>query len=136
MAALTADRNTPTKGEPELRELPVKAATTIYAGALVCLDASGWAVPGATATTLVAIGRAEEKVANSGANGALNVKVRRGVFRFGNSASGDLIARTEIGKDCYIVDDQTVAKTNGSSTRSVAGKVYDVDAIGVWVEFR
>lgn len=134
MAALTADRNTPEKVDANIRDLPVKASTTIFAGSLVCLDASGWAVPGATATTLVAVGRAEQKVANSGANGALNVRVRRGVYRFGNSTSTDLIARTEIGKDCYIVDDQTVAKTNGSTTRSVAGKVFDVDANGVWVE--
>ena len=41
-----------------------------------------------------------------------------------------------MGSDCYIVDDQTVAKTNGGATRCVAGKVWDVDAEGVWVEFR
>lgn len=39
----------------------------------------------------------------------------------------------DIGSDCYIVDDQTVAKTNGTNTRSVAGKIMDVDAQGVWV---
>jgi hypothetical protein len=33
-----------------------------------------------------------------------------------------------------VVDDQTVAKTNGSSTRSVAGIVRQVDSDGVWVE--
>ena len=32
--------------------------------------------------------------------------------------------------------DQTVAKTNGGNTRSRAGKVFDVDADGVWVDFR
>jgi hypothetical protein len=35
----------------------------------------------------------------------------------------------------FIVDDETVAKTNGSSTRSVAGICRGVDAQGVWVEF-
>jgi hypothetical protein len=45
-----------------------------------------------------------------------------------------LITRAEIGDDCYIVDDSTVAKTNpGGNTRSVAGKIVDVDAKGVWV---
>jgi hypothetical protein len=39
-----------------------------------------------------------------------------------------------IGNDCYIVDDQTVAKTNGTATRSIAGKIRAVDAQGVWVE--
>ena len=63
------------------------------------------------------------------------MQIRKGTFRFGNSASGDLIAIADIGNDCYIVDDQTVAKTNGTNTRSVAGKVHDVDAEGVWVTF-
>ena len=54
---------------------------------------------------------------------------------FANSASADLISLADIGADCYIVDDQTVAKTSGTNTRSVAGKVFDVDADGVWVDF-
>jgi len=45
-----------------------------------------------------------------------------------------MIAAAEIGTYCYIVDDQTVAKTDGTATRSSAGKVFDVDAQGVWVE--
>ena len=35
----------------------------------------------------------------------------------------------------HLVDDQTVAKTNGGSTRSVAGICRGVDSDGVWVEF-
>ncbi len=60
--------------------------------------------------------------------------MRRGCFRFANSAAADLIALADIGADCYVVDDQTVAKTSASNTRSIAGKVRDVDAAGVWVE--
>ncbi|MFB0515162.1 MAG: hypothetical protein ACETWG_00985, partial [Candidatus Neomarinimicrobiota bacterium] len=33
----------------------------------------------------------------------------------------------------YIVDDQTVAKTDGTGTRSPAGFIEDVDSNGVWV---
>ena len=47
----------------------------------------------------------------------------------------DAIALTEVGKPCYVVDDQTVAKTNNAGARPVAGTVFDVDAQGVWVEF-
>lgn len=134
MAALAADRNTPARDAKDF-EFPVAASTKIFAGALVALNASGYATKGAVATTLKAVGVAQALADNSaGANAAINVKVRRGCFRFGNSTSTDLIALTEVGADCYIVDDQTVAKTNGSSTRSVAGKVRDVDADGVWVE--
>lgn len=135
MPALTANRDTPTRDGVTF-SVPVAAAKKIYAGALVALDASGNATPGAAATTLIGLGRAESLVDNSaGSAGDVSVEVRKGVFRFGNSASGDLITRAEIGDNAYIVDDQTVAKTDGTGTRSVAGKIVDVDAGGVWVAF-
>lgn len=131
--ALSAARNTPHR-KRGVQNHPIKAATTVYGGGLTCLDASGWAVPGSVATTLKCIGRAEETVVNSGANGDKTVDIRQGVFQFKNSAAGDLIARADIGATCYIVDDETVAKTNGTNTRSAAGTIRDVDAQGVWVE--
>lgn len=134
-AALTQDRDTPGRDGQAL-SLGVAAAKKIYAGALVAVDANGYATPGAVSTTIRGVGRAEEYVDNSaGANGAVSVSVKKGVFRFGNSSSGDLIAAADIGNDCYIVDDQTVAKTNGTGTRSVAGRIFDVDSSGVWVKF-
>lgn len=134
MTAQAADRIPPRRDAQQF-EFPVLASTLIYAGALVCINSSGWATKGAVATTLKCVGIAEERADNSaGANGAINVKVRRGTFRFANSASTDLITRAEINANCYIVDDQTVAKTDGSSARSVAGKIVDVDADGVWVQ--
>lgn len=136
MAALTKGRNTSERSGLDF-SAPVAAAVLIYEGALVALDASGDATPGAVATTLTALGRADERADNSGgAAGDISVKVRKGVFRFDNSSAGDLIARVDIGNDCYIVDDQTVAKTDGTATRSIAGKIVDVDAAGVWVEFK
>lgn len=133
MTALTKDRNTPRR-VGEVFSCKVAEATKIFAGSLVCLNSAGYAVPGSTATTLTPIGRAEETVDNSsGSDGDLSVSVLRGVFRWGNSASSDLIAITEIGKVVYIVDDQTVAKTNGTNTRSRAGFVVDVDSDGVWL---
>ncbi|WP_339844308.1 hypothetical protein [uncultured Halopseudomonas sp.] len=132
--ALTKDRDTHRR-EGVQNSDPVAAATRIFAGSLVCLNAAGFAVPGATATTLTARGRAEEQVDNrDGAAGDLKVETRRGVFRFDNSAAADEITRADILSECYIVDDQTVAKTDGTSTRSVAGIIQDVDEAGVWVE--
>lgn len=133
MAALSADRNTPRR-QGDDRKGAVAASTLIYAGALVMRNAAGYIVKGQTATGLVGVGRAEERVDNSaGANGALSVTYRPGVYHFANSAAADEITQAEIGSLCYAVDDQTVAKTNGSSTRSPAGIVEDVDAQGVWV---
>jgi hypothetical protein len=133
--ALTAERDTKQK-EGVFRVLPVAASTKIYQGALVAVNASSLAVPGATATTLKAAGRAEETVDNSaGSAGDKKISVRRGVFQYANSADADLIALKDIGANCYIVDDQTVALTNGSNSRSIAGTIHDVDANGVWVKF-
>lgn len=135
MAALTAERDTIERNGSNLN-LPAAAAKKFFGGSLVARDGSGNATPGATATTLLGQGRAKETVDNSGgAAGDLTVEIEKGIFRFGNSASADLITRADIGNDCYIVDDQTVAKTNGTSTRSVAGKIFDVDSLGVWVKF-
>lgn len=131
MAALAADRNTPYKGT-EIQDVPVKAGVTIHGGSLVVLS-GGYAAPGSTATTLIALGRAEAGVVNSGADGDVTVRVRKGkAFRWNNSAAADEITQAEVGANCYIVDDQTVAKV--ATGRSIAGKVIEIDAAGVWVE--
>lgn len=133
MAALATARSTRERAG-EVFDFPVAASTKIYQGGMVALSA-GYAAPGATATGRIAVGRAEETADNtSGSAGAITVRVKRGVFKYGNSSAGDLIAQADVGADCYIVDDQTVAKTNGSSTRSVAGKIVGVDSDGVWVQ--
>lgn len=135
MAELTEDRNTPRR-DGEILSLQVAADTVIFAGSLVARDSSGNATPGATATTLLGMGRAEHSADNTdGGAGDISIDIRKGVFRFGNSASADAIMRADIGNSCYIVDDQTVAKTDGTGTRSVAGAVFDVDTDGVWVKF-
>tara|TARA_B100000686_G_C16791994_1_gene979370 strand:+ start:1775 stop:2185 length:411 start_codon:yes stop_codon:yes gene_type:complete len=135
MTALTKNRNTVTRSG-DFVVLPVAATKTIYAGSLVALDAAGNATPGATATTLKGLGRAEEHVDNAnGAAGEKFVKIRTGIFPYANSADADEVTRAAIKSDCYIVDDQTVAKTDGTGSRSVAGQVFDVDEHGVWVKF-
>ncbi|MBR0643994.1 hypothetical protein [Plastoroseomonas hellenica] len=133
MAALTADRRTPER-DPVLNEHPHKLGVVIYRGALVVLDANGDCEPGRTATGLKAAGRAE-----TGTNDVNRpdgrVRVRRGTFCFANSTAADAIGAGDYGATVYIVDDQTVAKTDGGGTRSAAGVCRGVDAGGVWVEF-
>lgn len=133
--ALSAAANTPQRAHPfkMTDSRPMAGSTTVYAGGLVCKNASGYVVPGATSTTLVALGCADKTVVNAGANGAVNAQFTQGVFRLANSSAGDLIAIADIGADCYIVDDSQVAKTSATNTRSRAGKIMDVDANGVWV---
>jgi hypothetical protein len=119
---------------------PVKANEVLIAGCMAMVDASGRAVSAATATGAIGAGRVKTNGgldrwdATGLADGALKAEIEEGIFKFANSAAGDLIAVSEIGKKCYIVDNQTVAKTNGTSTRSPAGIVRQVDSDGVWVE--
>ena len=119
--------------------LKQKASTKIYPGALVVINA-GYAAPGSAATGLIAAGVADPDpllpVSDSTglSDGDISCRVLQGVFAFDNSTSTDEIAQTEVGRNCYIVDDHTVAKTSGGSARSVAGVVVAIDPIdGVYV---
>ncbi|OWV43190.1 hypothetical protein [Mameliella alba] len=135
MTALTEGRLTPRRGGDYISGL-VAASTTLFAGALVMRNATGYLVEGQTATGLVGVGVADAEADNSGgADGDISARVRPGIFRFANSAGADEITIAEIGDVVFAVDDQTVAKTDGTATRSPAGIVEDVDAQGVWVRF-
>jgi hypothetical protein len=130
MTAMNAARQ-PVEMEGVYSPAPVKGATTILQGALVVME-SGLAVPGKTALNLIVLGISEETVVNAGADGAAKVIPKRGVFKFFNHGA-DAILAGDVGKDCYLVDDQTVAKGSGTNTRSVAGKIISVESDGVFV---
>lgn len=132
--ALTGDRNTP-RAEGDNREGSLAAAVAVYVGALLMRNSSGYLTKGAAATGAVGVGCAQERKTGGANAGDETIKFRAGIFRYANSASADLIAATDIGKPCYIVDDQTVAKTDSSGTRSIAGFIDGVDDQGVWVRF-
>lgn len=133
MVVLTTDRNTPEKSNLESTGL-LGAAQSIFIGSILMRNAAGHLIKGATAIGSFGVGRAETRGASTTA-GVTVQAYRPGIHRFANSAAGDLIATADIGTVCYIVDDQTVAKTNGTSTRSPAGVIDSVDAQGVWVRF-
>ena len=130
--ALAQDRNTQML-EEVLRaplSLKQKGSTTIYGGSLVALNA-GYAAPGATATGRVVMGRCQKQSVNSGADGAVEVSVQRGIFKWANSGT-DAVVAADVGATVYIEDDQTVAHT--ATGKSAAGKCIRLDSDGVWVE--
>lgn len=132
MAALTANRDTIERASAhsQLHSRVGASSTQFYKGGIVVLDpADGLYKKGSTATGMIAIGRCEENVL-TGASNTRHINCRGGIYRYGNSAAADAIAADDIGKLCYIVDDQTVALTDGTGTRSRAGIVYDVAADG------
>jgi hypothetical protein len=132
MAALTAARSTVRQISSESPlassfSLPVKGSTTIYQGSIVYINA-GYAEPGSTTTGKLAAGMAEETVVNAGANGAVNVRVRRGVFKWVNA---DAVA-ADLYKTAYANDDQTISVV--ATGKSVLGKLVQIDSDGAWVE--
>lgn len=134
MVALTKDRNTKSR-LGDARAEPMAATVKVFAGGILMRNAAGFVTKGATATGAVGIGIATDTVDNPGAAGAATVICVAGIFAFANSAAGDAIAQADVGKVCFIVDDQTVAKTNGGNTRSPAGIVDGIEAGRVWVRF-
>jgi len=143
MGAQTADRVVAKVGsDPILRLLPVGVAATkkIYANAMVTLNSSGYltnqlATDPAAAPIGVSrgptTGTASTADNTNGADGDITVQVERGVFPLANSASTDAITIADIGRLCYVVDDQTVARTWGTTAvRPVAGRVYGLNAAG------
>lgn len=132
--ALAADRNTP-RAEGDIKNQGLAAAVVVFAGALLMRNAAGYLTKGATATGLVGVGVAQERKTGGANAGDEKIKFRAGVHRFKNSTSTDAITVANIGDPCYAVDDEQVAKTDGTGTRSIAGFVDDVDAQGVWVSF-
>jgi hypothetical protein len=100
------------------------AGACVYKGAMVALNASGYAAPAADQAGLIFAGFAYEKADNSaGADGDVAVRVwKDGSFRVALAAAslGDL------GHEAYVADDNTVAL---SSTNSIsAGTIVEIPA--------
>lgn len=136
--AMTDVRNVPQLGNDAVFrqcKLAMKANVKIFAGAFVMVDASGWALEGATATGQIVVGRARTTVDNTGgANGAKYIEVERGSFACLNSGS-DPVAQAQIMRTVYLVDGTTIAAGSGGATRSVAGTLMQFENGIPYVEF-
>lgn len=134
MAALSADKSVTELDSPIAAEHYEKmsASTTIYKGSLVVIN-GGYLEPATTATGLIGAGVAQEQIDNSsGSDGDESCKFRSGIFPFEKDGS-DTPTQADVGAGAYAVDDQTIANTDGTSTRSEVGKIYAVDSDYVWV---
>lgn len=123
MTALARERTT--RGAKLSRgTYTVAAAVTIFKGALVCLNSSGLAIPGTTVAggAVAAVGKATHTALAS-----TEVEVEFGAFQWENSAAGDAIAADDVTKVAFVVDDQTVALTDGGgAARIIAGVITEV----------
>lgn len=118
--SLTANREVDRYVDQELRALPVKAATRIYKGALVGIDAATGCARGLVAGDAFA-GVAYEEVDNSGgANAAVSVRVyTMGDFEHALTSA----ARTNNGSAVYASADDTLTLT--ASGNSAVGCQID-----------
>lgn len=118
--------------------MPVAAATTIHMGALVALNPSGYLVNASADASLRVVGVYQDGINSidnsAGAAGDLTCKPTRGAFYFANSSSTDAVTDGDAGRACYVVDNNTVARTSAYGVRPVAGRVLGVDDLGVLVE--
>jgi len=131
MTACSVDRKTMYREGLEL-EFPVKGATCIFAGSMVAVDSTGYAVPAANAVGLKLMGVAMERADNkSGADGSLLIRVRTvGVFNF----SATSITQANIGADMYVVDDQTFDDVNPGQGIKCGKLVKYVSATEGWIK--
>lgn len=132
MAALTADRNSPAKFIQRKVRLKM-AAVKIFAGGMVCRNASGFAVAAAdTATFKTVVGRAAETVDNvGGAAGDKEIEVEAGVFRMNGSG----LTQANEGDALTVVDDNTVGLAAATTNDIPAGTLDEFDGTsdGCWV---
>jgi hypothetical protein len=125
MAALTSGRRNDRYGHhalPDLLAIPLKGGIKVYKGAMMAITAAGILTNASADVTLKVVGSSEHDYDTTGlSDGDLVGQVRRGAFHYKNSAAGDAIAQAEYLKTVYVVDNQTVAKTDGTGTRPAAG---------------
>jgi hypothetical protein len=134
-APATAAVDTPKKAGI-LAQFGVATNTRIWAGTMVALNSSGYAVPAADASGYTVVGRAAKTVDNrtgqtgAGDNGALTIDVERGVFGW---ASSTITSDASVGSICFVADDKTVT-SSGGSYNIIAGTVVDYSDGKVWVD--
>ena len=110
--------------------VPKSRATVIHGGGIVCADAAGLAVPGRSDPGLAFLGVAEE----AATPGAASVLVRRRVDFLLRSDPADPVTAANVGRPCWITDDEFVAASDGGGTRPIAGIVVSIEASGrPWV---
>lgn len=131
--ALSADKKTEYTEGVEL-SIPVDDGDHIYAGAMVCVNAAGYAVVGADSTGLIFMGIAREEVDNTdGQDGDINVLVRRrGLFLM---AFHTAISIANMGDNVFIYDDESVDVAGNVTFDIYVGNIaLYIDTTHAWVD--
>ena len=133
MAAATENRNTLELACGSMnihRVFTVKATKTIYAGTLVAVDSSGYALPAADASGLVVVG-----IAQHYAEAGEKITVKSGVFSLDNSAAPNACSNSlTMNNLVFVADDHTVTTSAGSHSVKAGVMRYVDDEGSVWAE--
>lgn len=137
MAALTSARSTWTRQISDF-QAPMPTGQTAWEGGTACIDTAnpGLIYPAAgSVSTQIPIGWFTMSLANtSGANANVNVKLNREVTlrNFDSVTGGGAVTISNQFSEVYLSSDHEVTTTSGSNGK--AGRVWDVNGDGVWVE--
>jgi len=125
MAATTTDRDTK-RSDGKLKAIKM-AAVKIPKGVLVCINTSGYATNGADTANYLFAGVSYEQVDNSaGAAGDKEIRVEKTGEHMFLYNGGDA-AQAVLGKEVYIVDNQTVDDDAGATTNDIkCGTIAEV----------
>lgn len=115
------------------------AAAIVLQGTFAVVGPDGLAISSAAVggDDQTCIGIWENDAENTPESGQEYGIVRRNKHVLVSNSSADPVTQAELGKQIYIEDNQTVAKTDGAGTRSVAGRFMGFDTeytTQVWVE--
>ena len=133
MTALTDDKKLEyTEGVEVIT--PVAASQTLYAGGFGCVNADGYALPGADTAGLIFQGIIREYVDNaSGSNGDEDVIMRRrGLIK---ALMGTSITQANVGDEVYLADDQTVDLVGNVTNNIFCGIIARyIDSTHAWID--
>lgn len=133
MAALTADIPTTRYGVPgnahQPENFPLLHNVTVYGGS-IAITRAGYLVPPTTpSTTDIVVGVIDRYATSAGGttDGAVTAEVAQGTFFLRCGTGSDALTQADVNQSIYLIDEQTVGKTNGGSTRPVAGTLRNID---------
>ncbi len=112
--------------------MPVKGGARIFAGGLVAVDSTGYAVPAGNVAGHKVMGVAQEQADNrDGSDGAKQVRVRlAGVFELEALS----ITPAQVGQEMYVVDDQTFDDVDPGHGVKCGRLVKYVSATKGWIK--
>lgn len=120
---------------------PLGASVTVYRGSVAVTDALGniknasslsgsEIVWGLIANAGPGTADTGPGITNGGSSGAVTVEIDTGSFYLANggNTTTDVLTEANVGQVVYLVNETSVAATNGGSSRPIAGTLLNVDA--------